>query len=238
MACKFDSGSDYTIRDFFSGNNKIIIPDLQRDYCWGISEYDKENLVRVFFNSIYGLYKKRKEKELYNLGLIYAYEFPETYFQFCDGQQRITTIFLLLGLLNKYTNGKYTNLLVSEKELAGSKNPYLQYSNRETSLAFLYDLVNKFFIENKELKVKDIKNQFWYFREYDYDPTVISILNALTVLESCLEDKKEDTNFLKLGNFISEQLAFLYYDTKDRRNGEETFVVINTTGEALSIMSP
>ena len=234
MACKFDSGSDYTIRDFFSGNNKIIIPDLQRDYCWGISEYDKENLVRVFFNSIYGLYKKRKEKELYNLGLIYAYEFPETYFQFCDGQQRITTIFLLLGLLNKYTNGKYTNLLVSEKELAGSKNPYLQYSIRETSLAFLYDLVNKFFIENKELKVKDIKNQFWYFREYDYDPTVISILNALTVLESCLEDKKEDTNFLKLGNFISEQLAFLYYDTKDRRNGEETFVVINTTGEALS----
>lgn len=234
MACKFDSGSDYTIRDFFSGNNRIIIPDLQRDYCWGISEYDKENLVRLFFNSIYGLYKKRKEKEVYNLGLIYAYEFPETYFQFCDGQQRITTIFLLLGLLNKYTNGKYTNLLVSEKELAGSKNPYLQYSIRETSLAFLYDLVNKFFIENKELKVKDIKNQFWYFREYDYDPTVISILNALTVLESCLEDKKEDTNFLKLGNFISEQLTFLYYDTKDRRNGEETFVVINTTGEALS----
>ena len=234
MTCKFDSGSDYTIRDFFSGNNKIIIPDLQRDYCWGISEYDKENLVRLFFNSIYSLYKNRKEKELYNLGLIYAYEFPETFFQFCDGQQRITTIFLLLGLLNKYTNGKYINLLVSEKELSGSKNPYLQYAIRETSLSFLYDLVNKFFIENKELKVKDIKNQFWYFREYDYDPTVMSILNALTVLEACLEDRKEDTNFLKLGNFISEQLTFLYYDTKDRRNGEETFVVINTTGEVLS----
>lgn len=234
MASKFDSGSDYKIIDFFSGDNKIIIPDLQRDYCWGISEYDNENLVRRFFDSIYKLYRGCIPGEEYNLGLIYAYESPKTYFQICDGQQRITTIFLLLGLLNKYTDGNFTELLISQKELSGSKNPYLQYAIRETSLAFLYDLVNKFFIENKELKVKDIKNQFWYFREYDYDPTVISILNALTVLESCLEDKKENTNFLELGNFISERLTFLYYDTKDRKNGEETFVVINTTGEALS----
>ena len=33
----FISGETYTLAELFSGNRKIIIPDLQRDYCWGNS---------------------------------------------------------------------------------------------------------------------------------------------------------------------------------------------------------
>ena len=32
---KFTSGNEYCIRELFGDNTKIIIPDLQRDYCWG-----------------------------------------------------------------------------------------------------------------------------------------------------------------------------------------------------------
>ena len=32
---KFVSGETYNLSELFSGNRRIIIPDLQRDYCWG-----------------------------------------------------------------------------------------------------------------------------------------------------------------------------------------------------------
>ena len=31
----FITGETYTLAELFSGNRRIIIPDLQRDYCWG-----------------------------------------------------------------------------------------------------------------------------------------------------------------------------------------------------------
>ena len=31
----FISGKEYSLADLFGGDTKIIIPDLQRDYCWG-----------------------------------------------------------------------------------------------------------------------------------------------------------------------------------------------------------
>lgn len=31
----FITGETYTLAELFSGERRIIIPDLQRDYCWG-----------------------------------------------------------------------------------------------------------------------------------------------------------------------------------------------------------
>ena len=31
----FVTGESYQIKDIFSDDRKIVIPDLQRDYCWG-----------------------------------------------------------------------------------------------------------------------------------------------------------------------------------------------------------
>ena len=33
------NGEEFSLRELFSHNNKIVIPDLQRDYCWGDSAY-------------------------------------------------------------------------------------------------------------------------------------------------------------------------------------------------------
>jgi uncharacterized protein with ParB-like and HNH nuclease domain len=231
MASNFETGKDYTLNQFFSGNNHIVVPDLQRDYCWGIVENDKKNLVDSFFDSLLNLFNSKKENEIFNLGLIYAYEYPEFYIQLCDGQQRLTTIYLLLGLLNKLTSGKFEQYLVinNTNEI---KEPFLQYSIRESSLYFLSDLVNNFFLNDKVGKASEIKSQSWYFREYDYDPTVVSFLSALNILEKKLSAAEID--YEDFGSFITNYLSFLYYDTVNRNNGEETFVVINTTGEALS----
>lgn len=231
MEYKYNSlktGETYKLIDLFSKDNKIIIPDLQRDYCWGTtSDKDGKNLVESFVENLI-----TNKDENFNLGLLYGYEAPLGHIQLCDGQQRITTLFLLLGMLNKKTsNDAFRNLLVSKTEESDDWEPYLQYAIRESSLYFLSDLTRFFFIENKELAVSDIKKQTWYFHDYDFDPSIQSMIAAMSIIESKILDIDSCENF---GRHASENLTFLYYDMGNRSKGEETFVVINTTGEPLS----
>ncbi|MBQ3750034.1 MAG: DUF262 domain-containing protein [Bacteroidales bacterium] len=225
---KLSTGEAYRLIDLFSKDNKIIIPDLQRDYCWGTAfDKDGKNLVERFIENI----TDNQGKEL-NLGLLYGYEAPLGHIQLCDGQQRITTLFLLLGMLNRKTNDIFRRLLISETEENDDWEPYLQYAIRESSLYFLSDLTRFFFIENKDIAVSDIRRQSWYFKDYDLDPSIQSMIAAMEKIETIINERSIDC--ATFGIYIIENLSFLYYDMENRTKGEETFVVINTTGEPLS----
>ncbi len=226
------TGEPYTLSSLFSKDNKVIIPDLQRDYCWG-TEKDGIVLARDFVENI--IYNGFEKKADLSLGLLYGYETPKGHIQLCDGQQRITTLYLLLGLINKKSENKFRDQLISKYEFEeDDKEPYLQYSIRESSLYFLSDLVCNFFLNQDQKSVNDINKQLWYFRDYDYDPSIISMINALVVIEEILT-KVDISKFVDLGLYLTRELSFLYYDMGTRANGEETFVIINTTGEPLSL---
>lgn len=224
--------NEYTLSALFSGDRKIVIPDLQRDYCWG--DPDK-TLVRDFVNNLIQSEKNIDESDTLNLGVVYGYEQPKGHIQLCDGQQRITTLFLLLGMLNrKSADNEFKQLLISDFELErDDKEPYLQYAIRESSLYFLSDLVCQFFLTSDIATVSEIEKSPWYFNEYRHDPSIQSMLHALTTIESLLADQDEQW-CKRFGNFITTKLRLLYVDLENRSNGEETFVVINTTGEPLS----
>lgn len=249
----FITGETYTLAELFSGERRIIIPDLQRDYCWGDenntkSTGEKGELVSDFVNNLltqFNDYKTKNDKERLNLGLFYGYEVPANHIQLCDGQQRLTTLYLLLGMINKktieqkedsqLTEGKLRCHLISDFEYKhDDKEPYLNYAIRETSLYFLSDLVCKFFIGNTD-KVENIKSADWYFEYYNLDPSIQSMLKALAKIEKLFgEDSNSSLDFLEFGDWLINKVTFLYFDMENRKNGEETFVVINTTGESLS----
>lgn len=247
----FITGETYTLAELFSGERRIIIPDLQRDYCWGNEDNIKstgENgeLVSSFVNNLltqFDEYQNKNDKDCLNLGLFYGYEVPANHIQLCDGQQRLTTLYLLLGMINKktiehkddtqLTEGKFRRYLISDFEYKhDDKEPYLNYAIRESSLYFLSDLVCKFFIGN-EADVENIKSEDWYFDYYNLDPSIQSMLKALSKIESILKDKGLNY-YVEFGEWLLNKVTFLYFDMENRKNGEETFVVINTTGESLS----
>ena len=202
-------------------------------------------MVSGFVNNLltqFDEYQKRNDKDCLNLGLFYGYEVPANHIQLCDGQQRLTTLYLLLGMINKktierkddtqLTEGKFRRYLISDFEYKhDDKEPYLNYAIRESSLYFLSDLVCKFFIGNKA-NVENIKSEDWYFDYYNLDPSIQSMLKALSKIESILKDK--GLNYVEFGEWLLNKVTFLYFDMENRKNGEETFVVINTTGESLS----
>lgn len=257
---KLESGSSYSLCQILSGNFSIVIPDLQRDYCWGLDTYDKNGkqqgeLVSGFIESIKSKWEEIPDKNaLVPMGLIYGYEWPKGTYQLCDGQQRMTTFYLLAGELYRNqsvdddTKEILRNILVRED--AHEINSSLLYSIRETTLYFLSDLVKNYFLSpasslpfntledraRTHTVLKDAGRPAWYFLEYDNDPTIQSMLGAIYTIRKFLKESFDDnsTDLSSFAKAIVTQFAFIYYDMGNRLRGEETFVVLNTTGEPLS----
>lgn len=233
----FISGKEYSLADLFGGDTKIIIPDLQRDYCWGnYAVTDRKTsktkeLVSDFVKNIVELFEEKSDSSL-TMGLIYGYEQPHNHIQICDGQQRLTTLFLILGYINIKCSGVYDDYIISKQERKDDYEPHLQYAIRESTLYFLSDLSRKVFIEG-ETEVTDIKLSNWYFAEYDNDASIQSMIAALQIIDNVF-NSLEFNCFLELGKFVLNNLRVLYYDMENRSRGEETYVIINTTGEPLS----
>lgn len=241
---KLEDGKSYTVKDLFQGDNdKIVIPDLQRDYCWtpdmvtGLlntfiefsRQMDKFDYTKIPMGLIYGYYSESSDGQI---------EATHPHMQLCDGQQRLTSIFLILGVLNRKfqksgSKKTYNKLLMSDFEKEQDDcEPYLLYAIRESSTYFLSDLTLEFFINDTIKDVDELMTQPWYLNDYKNDPTVNSIIEAIRAIDVILSDETLDLDCL--GTFITERMDFLYCDMGNRTNGEETFVVINTTGEPLS----
>lgn len=234
----FKTGELYSVGEIFSNNHRLVIPDLQRDYCWGSTKPDSENKVYSFVDNLNKLYRNHNDSDTI-LGLFYGYEESELNpgsIMLCDGQQRITTIFLLLGMLNRECQNEFENFLMSEFERMDDHEPFIHYAIRENSLNFLSDLTWNFFLLNEgKSNVKDIcVGKRWYYHQYDLDPTIISIKNALFTIETYISNPENNINPSDFARFLVQNLKMMYYDMGNRENGEETFVVINTSGEPLS----
>ena len=230
------SGEEYSLNEIFAGNWKIVIPDLQRDYCWGLETYDKGRKAQgeLVTQFIHGILEGSKSSETMTMGLLYGYEEPKGHIQLCDGQQRLTTLYLLLGVLNRENESQAVeSLLMTRYEQEDDQETQLQYAIRESTLYFLSDLVYHYFVR-KDSDV--IETAEWYYREYDQDASIQAIISAVRLIENIITNyKKEDSADLKkFADFVINKLKFVYFDMGDRLHGEETFVVINTTGEPLT----
>lgn len=246
MNTRIESGKECSLLDLFSGDNKVVIPDLQRDYCWGKDAWIKTegrfaDLVSAFVKNLFVLYKTSGQ-DTQTLGLIYGCELPKGHIQICDGQQRLTTLFLLLGYVNTKAKYVFSDSLMSKEELEDDFEPRLQYAIRESTLYFLSDLTKEVFIEGRSSLESVLKayrhdpvhdTPIWYFREYDLDASIQNMLAALESIDR-VAGEQSFNDWEGFGNFLLHKLQFLYYDMGTRSSGEETYVVINTTGEPLS----
>ena len=229
-----ESGKQYNIGQILSGNNVLQIPDMQRDYCWANtpSDLNGESLV---FNFLNDLIEQSEAKNELQMGLMYAYESPKHYIQLCDGQQRLTTIYLIICLLYKKLAKPAQ---IKECLLANSNDeivPRFQYSIRETTMSFLTDFVKTLLtLDTTQIITSDfIKEQDWYFNEYNQDPSIQNLLTAITIIEEKLVNLEID-NAQKFSDFLLNKVSFLYFDMQNRTFGEEQFVVLNTTGKPLT----
>lgn len=236
----------YNIRDLFVNRYllQLVVPEIQRDYVWageqvesfldsivkGYTEYlsasipaillDDEELAADFLS----FYKRRKYSS--NIGFIYAYsddQLSGKYF-LIDGQQRITTIYLLLLAIvsrNKTLVAEFKSTYQYEDRLK------LDYRVREASHEFMIKFV-EFSLKNE---TESVVNQSWYYQDYENDVTISNILKNFETILDYLETRR--LNEIDLFYYVENLVDFWYFDTNISEQGEELYIYMNARGEQM-----
>lgn len=239
----------YSLKELLTHSEieQIIIPEIQRDYVW-----EEDNVTKLLDDIILKFNQKQNHsleikingivetnvsvnqfltkeyerlKHHQKLGFIYAYHDKEYAGKFflIDGQQRLTTLFLLL--LNLYCD------IPEKKETfrtfyCNNSILKLDYKVREQSHDFLKLFVNEVIVGN------DYRNsEKFYSTEYLKDATIVSLIRNYEVISHYLHNnsKKED-----LLEYIEDFIEINYFDTHLSEQGEQLYIYMNSRGEQLS----
>ena len=207
---------EYTIKQLLD-TYTLFVPEIQRDYVWGAAENYKD----VLLPFLQALNSNLKGNKKYNIGFLYSYTNTKEENYIIDGQQRFTTIVLLLYVL--FVREKREDLIVR----------YLRVN--EPTMRFTYNVrpqtetfMRRLFKSGKVSK-DDITIQNWFMPAYFSDTSITSMVNAVDKLNTALDDMKEIT-FARLLN----QVCFWYFNVKDTSQGEELYITMNSRGQKLT----
>jgi uncharacterized protein with ParB-like and HNH nuclease domain len=236
----------YTIRELFVNRSvdQIVIPEIQRDYVWQPSHVKKLlNSIVADYRGFQGFYldgslsnlDESAEKAFFdyyrhlkcasNIGFIYAYtdtEYPGKYF-LIDGQQRLTTIYLVLMVLAELDK---TFRAVFRKLYFVENTAYLNYRVRESIHSF-FPMAIEYYLSGKE----DITDQSWYHNDYKSDKTVSTVLANVSFIRTYIKQHGlAEEGFI---DYLQHYVDFWYFDTNISEQGEELYIYMNARGENM-----
>ena len=214
-------------------HGRIRIPIIQRDYAQGRPE---EVEVRDdFLQAIeVALNKPADDPSLpFNLDFIYGSVEggEETRFLPLDGQQRLTTLFLL----HWYLAWKDRKWEIFTRLFRANGKSRFSYSVRPSSNEF-FDAFVSFEAEDTPADVIQlsalITDQPWYFRSWRLDPTIQS---ALFMLDAIHDRFASSSNLFE--RLISEKqpaITFELLDLKDFGLSDDLYIKMNSRGKPLT----
>lgn len=178
-----DMNSDFI--SFFS-NNHIEIPLIQRDYVQGSKlQAEKRD---AFIDALYTALTN--ESATCELDFIYGIFENETFFPL-DGQQRLTTLYLLHWYLLNKCRIEDPELYARIINNLNFFDKQFSYKTRRSSTAFCQKLTAfrpESFTDSISKKIKD---QNWFSEDWQQDPTILAMLDMLDALD---EKYKKLTN--------------------------------------------
>lgn len=196
-------------------NYNFIVPEIQREYVWGAK---KNNHVLIqFLNDL----NEKLAKGDANIGFLYSYRSGSEHY-LIDGQQRYTTMILLLHFLSKKEESANSDF-VRQMRLYNTVQAF-SYRVRTYTESFLTHL-----LKSNATNEKDVKDQKWFKKEYLTDTTIVSMLGALDVFS-------ENIKYLENLTFsnVIEKVHFWYFDVEQTSQGEELYITMNSRGEKLT----
>ena len=215
---------------FEKDKTKIVIPNIQRNYVQGNDENIRKKLIKDIFEAI------ENEKKSVNLDIIYGIKKNQNFIPI-DGQQRLTTLFLL-----------YWYVFVSEERTDLLEKIDITYENRASSREFFELLKNNTKIREKIVSSKEksiskkIKNSTdFYASKWCKDITIKSALKMLDEIEKGYQEyKKRNGTDSKVSHILIDtskrhRIFFRckFLDSKDNSDAE-LYIKMNSRGKKLS----
>lgn len=223
----------YTLHELLN-QFKVVVPQIQRDYAQGRDT--QLDLRKDFIGNI----KQSLATKASPLNLDFVYGYTEkisndtTAFIPLDGQQRLTTLWLLHWYLAP------REIIVDDSEefniVSAETQQYLSaftYHTRVSSKRFCNSLISCS-LPNTEnvLLSKLIKDAPWFMASWNSDPTIVSMLNMLDTIQEENFDK-----IISWQNLINgRHITFDYIDIKsdEFKLTDELYIKMNSRGKPLT----
>lgn len=211
-------GSTFEFEDNSITLSKIEIPIIQRDYAQGRKNDEvkriRERFLDALFQSIVG------NKHI-TLDFVYGDVSKDGVLTPLDGQQRLTTLFLLHWYIAKKEDNA-----VTEYDFLNC----FSYATRFSSRDFCQELV-KYSpdFSAKELSVT-IKDQHWYPYEWKNDPTIQSMM----VMIDAIHKKFENQSGLWKSLVTNKIISFYFLPLTEMGLTDELYIKMNSRGKPLT----
>ncbi|HLF53243.1 MAG TPA: DUF262 domain-containing protein [Flavobacterium sp.] len=185
-----------TIKELITIKESFYVDSYQRGYRWGIPE------VEALLKDIDTFSKNRSENEIYWLQpivvkKIFKKETAQEVYELIDGQQRLTTIFLILSYLKNKLN-------IS-----------IDYNTRTSSSAFL----------NRLNDIDPFNTWPEYISKYPKDNKIdnFHFFQAITTIKNWFENNPND----KFINCLLNSTQIIWYEVRDSSEPKDIFQRIN-----------
>ena len=211
-------GSSFEFEDNTILLTKIEIPIIQRDYAQGRTNEDVNRIRERFLDA---LFQAIIEDRNITLDFVYGDVCTDGVLTPLDGQQRLTTLFLLHWYI-----AKKENIELAEYNFLNN----FSYATRFSSRDFCQELV-KYSpnFSNDELSVA-IKDQAWYPYEWKNDPTIQSML----VMIDAIHKKFSNKAGLWQSLVTNKNISFYFLPLSEMGLTDDLYIKMNSRGKPLT----
>lgn len=206
-----------------SFKSHYTVPDYQREYVW-----EDENLEQLF-DDIVSSYEENSGKS-YFTGMTVVYE-NESKYELIDGQQRMTTFFILLCVIidfykqhgedaSVYKTAIYSPALKQDGTSEDSYRLELQYTDSKDCLDNIFNGKIPSEAEREALSDSDKRLYNAYF----------------TIRRLLLKEFPDFSDLKRFSVFVFNEIKFVQIETKDISDALKIFETINQRGVSLNSM--
>ena len=213
-------GNECTLEKIFTADFRYRIPGYQRPYAWTEVE------TGVLFDDLYDFYQKESSDDYFLGSIVLTKEAEKTYADVIDGQQRLTTLTILLSAIgDAFMDKEYTNtcqIYLKDKgnNIVGTPaQPRLLLRNWDKDFFFNY-------IQN--MRINELLN---------LDPATLDteakkhIYTNCKVLRERIRDSFADDNELsKFCKFLLTRCFLVVVSTESQESAFRVFSVMNSRG--------
>ena len=194
--------------------DRIVIPKIQRDFAYGRTDdknnRKRENFLDSLLNAVIG--------NPITLDFVYG-DIKDHVLTSLDGQQRLTTLYLLYWYASKKEN-------IAVEECGFLKN--FTYETRPSARKFCEALTTKdFVLEDGKTLSEQITDKNWFPLEWKNDATIASMLVMLDAIPKKFAEV--ENLFAKL-----ENISFYFLAIEDMGLTDELYIKMNSRGKPLT----
>ncbi len=201
--------------------NGIEIPIIQRDYAQGRETIEVNRIRNQFINVLHNALLGDKQSAV-KLDFIYG-NVEDGKLVPLDGQQRLTTLFLLYWYIAKHEN------------IAEEKQTFLAnftYKTRFSSQHFCNQLVKCKPDFNSDKISEWIKDQNWFMYSWEKDPTIKSMLVMIDKIHDTFQD--ETDLWKKLTQSENPPISFYFLALDEMGVTDSLYIKMNSRGKPLT----